>query len=292
MEIDGRVIGDGLPVYIIAEAGINHNGDIGTALKMVEVAAECGAEAIKFQMRTPRICVPKDQWELERDTPWGKMSYIKYKERMEFNDHEWRLIADRADEVGISWFASAWDIPSVRRLEKVGGAAHKVSSACITDYGLLSVMAESSLPLLVSTGMSDMGMVLRADHLIGIHRRRRGDAQWMFMHTVSSYPTPREELNLRKIEAIRTLWGKAGYSGHEQGYLPTLNAVAMGACVVERHFTLDSSMWGTDQSASLDPAHFAAMVNGVRETEQSLGWGEFSIQPSEVPIIDKLRLHK
>jgi N-acetylneuraminate synthase len=286
VRIGDRMVGDGHPAYVIAEIGINHNGDLNLATRMIDVAAHAGADAVKFQKRTPELCVPAAQRDQMRETPWGYISYMEYRTRIEFGEAEYRAIDAHCRERGIQWFASVWDEPSVDFLERADTfepVCYKVPSASLTDHALLRHVRETGRPVILSTGMSSMDQVRAAVDVVGTE-------QLVLTHTTSTYPCSPEELNLRVIAELKAEFGcPVGYSGHEVGLVPSAVAVAMGACVVERHLTLDRSMWGSDQSASVEPGGFERLVKYIRVTEASLGDGVKRVYDSELPQQGRLR---
>jgi N-acetylneuraminate synthase len=284
VSIGNRKIGDGHPAYIIGEIGINHNGDIDVAKKLMEVAKNAGADAVKFQKRTPELCVPEHQRNQMRDTPWGYITYLDYRYKVEFDEEAYTEIDRFAKEIGIDWFASSWDIPSLEFIERFNPPAHKLPSALLTDLELLRAYRETGKPLIVSTGMSTLNEIKAALEIIG-------EENLILCHTTSSYPCPPEELNLRMIQTLRdmTTLCPIGYSGHEVGLVPSAVAVALGACLVERHITLDRAMWGSDQSASVEPQGLASLVKYIRVTERSLGDGVKRVYDSELSSLSKLR---
>jgi len=284
VSIGNRQIGDGYPVYIVGEIGINHNGDIDVAKKLMEVAKKSGADAVKFQKRTPELCVPEHQRNQMRDTPWGYITYLDYRYKVEFDEEAYTEIDRYAKEIGIDWFASSWDIPSLEFIERFDPPAHKIPSALLTDLELLRAYRATGKPLIVSTGMSTLEEIKTALELIG-------EENLILCHTTSSYPCPPEELNLRMIQTLRDMTSQCpiGYSGHEVGLVPSAVAVAMGACLVERHITLDRAMWGSDQSASVEPQGLATLVKYIRVTERSLGDGVKRVYDSELSSLSKLR---
>ena len=284
VSIGNRKIGDGYPAYIIGEIGINHNGDIDVAKKLMEVAKNAGADAVKFQKRTPELCVPEHQRNQMRDTPWGYITYLEYRYKVEFDEEAYTEIDRYAKEIGIDWFASSWDIPSLEFIERFNPPAHKIPSALLTDLELLRAYRATGKPLIVSTGMSTLEEIKTALKLIG-------EENLILCHTTSSYPCPPEELNLRMIQTLRDMTSicPIGYSGHEVGLVPSAVAVAMGACLVERHITLDRAMWGSDQSASVEPQGLASLVKYIRVTERSLGDGVKRVYDSELSSLSKLR---
>jgi N-acetylneuraminate synthase len=284
VEIAGKPVGPGRPVFLIAEIGINHNGSLDLARRLIDGAVLAGCDAVKFQKRTPEICVPRSQWEVMRDTPWGRMSYLEYKKRIEFNEPEYVVIDRYCRERKIAWFASAWDEESVAFLEKFDPPAYKAASASITDLGLLKAMRRTGRPLVMSTGMSTL-------EEIGAAVRTAGEEKLLLAHTTSAYPCPPELLNLKMIETLRDLYPRVpiGYSGHEAGLTATWAAVGMGATFVERHVTLDKTMWGTDQSASLDVVELVQLVAHIRSIERALGDGVKRVHESELLARSKLR---
>jgi N-acetylneuraminate synthase len=283
IKIGNKLVGDGRPVYIIAEIGINHNGSVEIAKQMIDAAVHAGVDAVKFQKRTPEICTPPDQQKQMRDTPWGYITYLDYRRRVEFGETEYREIDRYCREKGIAWFASVWDEPSVDFMEKFEPPAYKIPSASLTDHGLLGYTRKTGRPLIVSTGMSTMDEIKAGVAVVGTDNL-------IITHCTSTYPCEPDELNLRMIQTLRNEFGcPIGYSGHEVGLIPPGIAVALGACMVERHLTLDRAMWGTDQAASVEPAGFARLVMYVRVAEASLGDGVKRVYDSERPSLKKLR---
>lgn len=286
LKIGNRLVGDGQPTYITAEIGINHNGDLGIAKKMIYEAHRNGLDSVKFQKRTPEICVPRDQWDIMRETPWGYISYIEYRRKMEFGQAEYAEIDRYCRELGIDWFASVWDEPSVDFLEQFNPLAYKVPSAALTDAGLLKKLRASGRPIILSTGMSTMEQIRAAVQIVGIDNL-------IITHATSTYPCDPHELNLRVIQKLRDEFScPIGYSGHEVGLIPSVVAVAMGACLIERHITLDRAMWGSDQAASVEPQGFERLVKYIRTTEASLGDGEKRVYESEQSSLKKLRRYQ
>jgi N-acetylneuraminate synthase len=285
----GKILGAGAPCYIIAEIGINHNGSLETAKKLIDAAVEAKVDAVKFQKRTPEICVPKDQWEIMRETPWGPMSYIDYKRKTEFGVLEYSEIDSYCKQKGIDWFASAWDEPSVDFMENFEPVMYKLASASLTDDALIRKICATGRPIMISTGMSRIDEITFAVELI----REYGDYPLMIAHATSAYPCKPEELNLRMINTLQSLYPDyiIGYSGHETGLSTTVSSVAIGAQFVERHFTLDRAMWGSDHSASVEPQGFVRLVKDIRDTELALGDGVKVVYESEVGPMKKLRVN-
>jgi N-acetylneuraminate synthase len=283
VEIAGRRVGEGYPALIIAEIGINHNGDLETAKKLIDVAAVAGCNAVKFQKRTPDLSVPPAQRQLMRETPWGIMTYLEYRHRVEFGREQYGEIDRYCKEKGILWFASCWDIPSVDFIEQFSPVCYKIASASLTDSKMLSYINKLGRPMIVSTGMSTMEEIRQAVSLVDRDRL-------IITHTTSTYPCKPEELNLRMIPALRREFScPVGYSGHEVGLQTTYAAVVLGACLVERHITLDRAMWGTDQAASVEPQGLLRLIRDIRIIELALGDGQKRVYDSELPSRKKLR---
>jgi N-acetylneuraminate synthase len=284
VEVGNKVIGDNNPVFIIAEIGINHNGSVELAKKMISGAVAAGADCVKFQKRTPELCVPKEQWNLERDTPWGRMTYIDYRHKVELSLNDYAEIDEFCHRSGIMWTVSCWDEPSVDFMEEFNLPFYKSPSASLTDLNLLSRFRKTGKPLMISTGMSTLEEITTALETIGTEKL-------MMAHATSTYPCKIEELNLKCIAKYNEQYENIpiGYSGHEVGLAPTLAAVVLGASFVERHITLDRAMWGTDQAASVEVGGFIRLVTNIRDIEQSLGDGIKKVYDSEIPVKAKLR---
>jgi N-acetylneuraminate synthase len=282
--IGNRVVGTGQPVYVTAEIGINHNGDLENAFALIDAAAEAGCDAVKFQKRTPEVCTPRDQWEIERDTPWGRMTYIDYRHRVEFDAEQYAAIDAYTRKRGIDWFASPWDVPSVEFLRRFDVPAYKVASASLTDDELLRAMRATGRTVILSTGMSTPKQIRHAVEVLG-------SENIVLCHATSTYPAKHEELNLRMLHTLQQEFPNVpiGYSGHEVGLQTTLAAVALGAVFVERHITLDRAMWGSDQAASVEPQGLQRLVRDIRIVEKSLGDGVKRIYDSELGPMKKLR---
>ncbi len=284
VQIADSVVGSGMPVYIIAEIGINHNGSVELAKKLIDGAAFAGCNAVKFQKRTPELCVPRDQWGIERDTPWGRMSYLEYRHHMEFGFSEFDEIDHYCKSRNIAWFASCWDTPSVDFMQQFDPPCFKAASASLTDHELLRAMKATGKPLMISTGMSTMDEIHAAVNAVG-HERL------LIAHSTSAYPCRAEELNLRMIETLEFEFPKCpiGYSGHETGLSPTWAAVTLGACFVERHITIDRALWGSDQAASVEIGGLMRLVSNIRDIEKALGDGVKRVYDSELSSRAKLR---
>jgi N-acetylneuraminate synthase len=281
--IGSNTIGADAPTYVIAEIGLNHNGDIEIAKQLIDVAADAGAQAVKFQKRTPEISTPEHMKQTPRETPWGTMTYLEYRYRVEFDKDQYLEIGRYSTEKGLDWFASPWDEPSVDFLEEIDVPAHKVASASVTDLGLLRRLKDTGKPVILSTGMSTMEQIDRAIDTLGTENL-------ILLHATSTYPLPPEEANLRMIGTLASQYDvPIGYSGHEPGLQISIAAVALGAKVVERHITLDRTMWGSDHAASLEPHGFSNLVRDIRVIEQALGDGVKKVFPGELAPLSKLR---
>lgn len=283
VRIGGSRIGDDQPTYVVAEIGINHNGDLAVAKKLIDAARLAGVNAVKFQKRTPELCVPDDQKDKMRETPWGYITYLEYRHMVEFDDGQYEQIDEYCQKGEINWFASVWDEPSVDFMEAFEPICYKIPSASLTDHSLLKRVRETARPIILSTGMSTMEQIEEAVALLG-----EGDL--IITHSTSTYPCVPGELNLRMIDTLRQRFrAPIGYSGHEVGLVPSAVAVALGAALVERHITLDRAMWGSDQAASVEPGGFMKLVKYLRVTEEALGDGVKRVYDSELPSLKKLR---
>ena len=284
VKLGNSFVGDNHPTFIIAEIGINHNGSVELAKKMISGAVAAGADCVKFQKRTPEICTPKDQWHLQRDTPWGRMTYIDYRKKVEFGINEYDEINEFCMKSNIMWTASVWDNESVDFMEEFKLPFYKLPSASLTDIDLIKRVKQTGKPLMISTGMSSTEEI---DNGINAF----GKDNLLIAHATSTYPCKIEELNLKVIDSYKNKYENIpiGYSGHEVGLAPTLAAVTIGASFIERHITLDRAMWGTDQAASVEIGGFIRLVNNIRDIEASLGDGQKKVYDSELPIRNKLR---
>jgi N-acetylneuraminate synthase len=286
IQLDSRWIGDGHPSYIVAEIGVNHNGSVDIAKELIKQAHHAGVDAVKFQKRTPELCVPREQWDIMRETPWGYISYIEYRRKMEFQQAEYAEIDRYCKELGIAWFASVWDEPSVEFLEEFQPVCYKVPSASLTDHGLLRCLHSTGRPVILSTGMSTMDQIGQAVSLLDMDKL-------IITHATSTYPCDPSELNLHMIDTLRQAFPcPIGYSGHEVGLITSVVAAALGACMVERHITLDRAMWGSDQAASVEPQGFERMVKYIRVSEQALGDGVKRVYDSEMSSLKRLRRYQ
>lgn len=283
VKIGSKTVGTGYPTYVIAEIGINHNGDMDIAKKLIDAAAAAGCDAVKFQKRTPEVCVPLDQRDIMRDTPWGRMTYMDYRYKVEFNREQYAEIDRYCRAQNIAWFVSPWDEPSVDFIEEFEPVCYKIASASVTDEGLLNRLKATDRPLILSSGMSTMEEVEAAVKLLD-------SDNLLLAHSTSTYPCKPEELNLRMIQTLQKQFDfPIGYSGHEVGLQTTVAAVTLGATFVERHITLDRAMWGSDQAASVEPGGLMRLVRDIRIIEQSLGDGVKKVYESEMGARAKLR---
>lgn len=283
VKIGDNVVGAGAPVYVIGEIGLNHNGDVEIAKKLIDVSADAGAQAVKFQKRTPEIATPEHMKAVPRETPWGTMSYLDYRYRVEFEKEQYTEIAAYSKSKGLDWFASPWDEPSVEFLEEMGVTTHKVASASVTDLGMLRALKATGKPIILSTGMSTIEQIDTAVEILGTDNL-------VILHATSTYPLPPEEANLLMIHTLKERYDvPVGYSGHEPGLQISIAAVALGAQAVERHITLDRAMWGSDHGASLEPKGFISLVRDIRIIETALGDGVKKIFPGELAPLSKLR---
>jgi len=283
VKIGNHVVGAGQPAYIIAEVGINHNGELDTAKKLIDAACDADCDAVKFQKRTPSVCVPPEQREMSRNTPWGKLTYLAYRERVEFSEEAYKEIDRHCKDRNIAWFASSWDRQSVDSMEKFSPVCHKICSAALTDDFLVDYINGTGRPVILSTGMSTMDEIRHAVSLLDHDRL-------LIAHCTSSYACKTEELNLNMIRTLAEEYDcPIGYSGHELGVMTSVAAVVLGASFIERHITLDRGMWGSDQSCSLEPWDFQRLVRKIREVEKAFGDGVKRVYESEKIAMARLR---
>jgi N-acetylneuraminate synthase len=283
VKLGNTYVGEGHPTYVVSEVGINHNGDLDIAKQLIRAAKEAGVDAVKFQKRTPELCVPPEQRSQMRDTPWGYITYLDYRYKVEFGEEEYREIDNYCRELGITWFASVWDEPSVDFLEQYNPVCYKIPSASLTDHALLQHLRKTGRPVILSTGMSTIEQIRKSVEVLGMK-------DLVITHATSTYPCEPDELNLKMIETLKKEFScPIGYSGHEVGLIPSVIAVAFGACMVERHITLDRAMWGSDQAASVEPSGFERLVKYIRVTEQAVGDGVKKVYDSELSSLKKLR---
>ncbi len=282
LSIAGREIGRDQPCYVVAEIGINHNGDIDLARRLIAVAAEAGCEAVKFQKRTVDVVYSPEELAQARTSVFGSTNG-DLKRGLEFDLNAYRELDACCREHGIAWFASCWDEASVDFIEQFEPPCYKIASASLTDDALLRHHLRCGRPIILSTGMSSLSEI---DHAVEV----LGTEDLILMHCLSTYPGQVEELNLRAIETLRERYGvPIGYSGHEVGLAPTVAAATLGAVIVERHITLDRAMWGSDQAASVEPQGFVRLVRDIRTVENALGDGVKRVYDSEIPVREKLR---
>lgn len=282
VKIADKYVGDGKPCFIIAEIGINHNGSVALAKKMIDIAVTTGCDAVKFQKRTIDVVYSKEELAKERNSVFGTTNG-DLKRGLEFGYEEYKDIDAYCKERGILWFASCWDEGSVDFIDQFDVPCYKIASASLTDDNLLKHTRSKGKPILLSTGMSTLEEIRHAVEVLG-------SENLIIYHCTSTYPSNAEETNLRAIEAFKKEFGcPIGYSGHERGVTPSVLAVALGANSVERHITLDRTNWGSDQAASLEMAGLSHMVRDIRQVPALLGDGVKVVYPRELPIIDKLR---
>jgi len=281
-----------MKTYIIAEIGINHNGDLDIAKKLIDIAAVAGCDAVKFQKRNPDVCVPEHQKSVMRDTPWGEMTYLDYKYKVEFGKEEYDEIDSYCKEKGIAWTASPWDLDSLNFLLQYDVPFIKIPSAHLTNLELIKASKKTGLKIILSTGMSTLNEI---DDAVKVLRDydEPFDAfnnNFALLHCNSTYPAPLDELNLKCIQTLKEVYNcEVGYSGHEFRLGTSVATIYLGATIVERHITLDRTMWGTDHMASVEPQGLIKLVRGIRELEVALGDGEIGVTESEKVVRKKLR---
>jgi N-acetylneuraminate synthase len=280
--IGNKKLGAGHPCYVIAEIGINHNGDIDLAKRLISVAVAAGCDAVKFQKRTVEIVYTEKELATPRPNPFGETNG-DLKRGLEFDEEDYEEIASFCKQVKIPWLVSPWDEPSVDFMEQFDLPVYKIASASLTDDNLLRHIRKTGKPVIASTGMSTYAEIDHAVDLLGKH-------DLVLMHTTSTYPAKYEQLNLRAIPTMIERYGvPVGYSGHETGIPTSVAAMALGACCVERHITMDRAMWGSDQAASLEPNGISRLVRDIRLVEQSMGDGIKRVYEDEIPVMKKLR---
>jgi len=274
--------GIGNPTFIIAEIGINHNGDIETAKKLIKAAKDAGCDAVKFQKRTIEIVYSEEELAKPRENPFGTTNG-DLKRGLELSHDEYTEIDIYCRELDIVWFASPWDEQSVDFLETFNIPFYKIAAASLTDAGLIKRIIETGKPVILSTGMSELEEIDKAVELLS-------KTELLLLHCVSLYPPPHDKINLRAMQTLMERYNvPVGYSGHEQDTIISAVAVGMGAVAVERHFTLDREMWGSDHKASINPKEMKELVSNIRLTEKAFGTHELECLPEEVPIKEKLR---
>lgn len=282
IHLGSRAVGDGQPSYIIGEIGINHNGSLDIAKNLISVAKNTGCDAVKFQKRTVEIVYTPEELAKPRENPFGGTNG-DLKRGLEFGLEQYRKIDEFCQEMGLPWFASCWDEPSVDFIAQFDVPCFKVASASLTDDALLRHTRAAGKPVLLSTGMSTIEEI---DHAVEV----LGKEGLVILHATSTYPSNYDELDLRVIPELRKRYGvPVGYSGHETGIASSVAAVALGACVVERHITLERSMWGSDQAASLGPSGLTRLVRDTRLVEMAMGSSTKRVFDSEIPVMKKLR---
>jgi N-acetylneuraminate synthase len=276
--------------YIIAEIGINHNGSLETTKRLIDIAAAAGCDAVKFQKRNPDVCVPEHQKGVIRDTPWGRMTYLEYKFKVEFWQNEYDIIDDYCKKQGIAWSASPWDLDSLEFLAQYNLPFIKIPSAMITNKELLIAASETDKKIILSTGMSTEEEISEAVSLLDERLKVRSKGSYAVLHCNSTYPAPIEELNLSCIKTLKEKYNcEVGYSGHEFRLGTSVAAVYLGATIIERHVTLDRTSWGSDHMSSVEPQGLFKLVSGIRELEQAYGDGIISVTESEKDVRRKLR---
>ena len=282
VRVGNATIGDNHPAYVIAEIGINHNGDVDLAKMLVDIAVSAGCNAVKFQKRTVEVVYSADELAKPRENPFGPTNG-DLKRGLEFGREQYDRIAAHCQEKGIVWFASCWDEAAVDFIDSYNPPCYKIASASLTDDDLLRHTRSKGKPIMLSTGMSSHDEIHHAVQVLG-------KTDLILLHSCSTYPAYYEELNLRVIPVLRQQYGiPVGYSGHETGIASSVAAVAIGACVIERHITTDRSLWGSDQAASLEPSGITRLVRDIRLVETSMGDGVKRVLEREVPVMQKLR---
>ena len=272
-------------VKIIAEIGINHNGDISMAKKLISMAKNCGCDYVKFQKRNPDICVPENQKKQMRETPWGYISYLDYKKKIEFSKDDYKIIDDYCKEQKIEWFASVWDLDSLKFIEQFNVSTHKIASALVTNLELLKEVAKCKKYTFISTGMCELEDIDKAVDIF-----KKANCEFELMHSVSTYPADEKDLNLSLINFYKKRYNcNIGYSGHEAGISPSVIAAALGASSIERHVTLSRSLFGTDQSASVERRGLIELVTVIRKIPIILGVPQKKMLDAEKPIAKKMR---
>ncbi len=271
-------------VYVIAEIGINHNGSLDTAKSLIDVAVEAGADAVKFQKRTLEIVYTAKERAGERESPWGT-TFEEQKRGLEFTESDYDEIDGYCRSAEIDWFASAWDIPSQEEMRKYNFPHNKIASAMLTHIPFLECVASEKRHTFISTGMATIDDIDTA-----VKTFQKADCPFTLLHCVSTYPCDDEDCNVKVIQTLKERYKTdVGYSGHERGLMPSILAVAEGASAVERHITLDRTMYGSDQAASLEPAGFKRLVRDIRKVSDTLGDGKKIFLDDEQPIAKKLR---
>lgn len=286
IKINDHLIGENEPVFFIAEIGINHNGSLDIAKRLMDATFACGWHCVKFQKRSPDLCVPEDQKSVMRDTPWGKMTYLEYRHKIEFNQEEYSFIDEYCKQKPLCWNASVWDIPSLEFILAFEVPFIKIPSAKLTEHELLRMASQSGKTIVLSTGMSTVEEI---DEAVGI-LEKYSKGNYILMHTNSMYPTPPDELNIRVITFLKDRYKCIiGYSGHEYGVYSTIAATILGARMVERHVTLSHDMWGSDQAASVEVHGMDMLKKRIDQAMGTLGDGVKRITSKEMEVRKKLR---
>lgn len=286
IHIGNKIIVDGCKPYMIAEIGINHNGDIQIAKRLMDAAFACDWDCVKFQKRNPDVAVPEAQKNVMRDTPWGSMTYLNYKKHIEFEKEQYDYIDKYCHEKPIDWTASPWDMDSLRFLLSYSIPFIKIASATLTNDELLIQASKSGKVIVLSTGMSTLDEI---DHAVDI-LEKYADGNYILMHTNSTYPTDHEDINLNMIKTLRDRYKcLVGYSGHEQDLEPTVASVVVGAVMIERHVTVSHELWGTDQASSLTIPAMGMLEGRIRTIRSMMGTGEKLLSEKEMQVRKKLR---
>lgn len=282
IKIANRLIGDGQPCFITAEVGINHNGSLKIAKKLIDLAVQTKCDAVKFQKRTVDVVYTPEELAKERESVFGKTNG-DLKRGLEFGYDEYKEIDRYCKEKGIMWYASCWDKGSVDFIEQFNPPCYKIASASLTDDELLRYTKSKGKPIMLATGMSTVEQI---DHAVDV----LGRDNLLIYHCTSTYPTENEEINLNVIPFLKERYGcPVGFSGHEKGIFPTILSTVLGACAVERHITIDRTLWGSDQAASLEFDGLNRIVRDIRQANTIMGDGVKKVYNSELPIIKKLR---
>ncbi|HHT9112400.1 MAG TPA: N-acetylneuraminate synthase family protein [Candidatus Wunengus sp. YC65] len=286
IKMDGKLVGEQQPVYMIAEIGLNHNGDMQIAKKLIDAAFATNWDCVKFQKRTPELCVPEHQKNVMRETPWGRMTYLEYRYKVEFEKEQYDYISEYCNSKPIAWTASIWDLKSLEFLIQYNVPFIKIPSAKLTEHEYIIEASKSGKPVILSTGMSTIEEIDTAVNLLEKHARD----SYVLMHTNSAYPAPPEELNLRLITFLKERYNCIiGYSGHEYDLEPTVIAASMGASIIERHVTLDHKMWGSDHFASLEVHAMDMLRKRIKDINVFLGDGIKKLTDKELEVRKKLR---
>jgi N-acetylneuraminate synthase len=284
--IGNKIIKEGSKPYLIAEIGINHNGDMQIAKALMDAAFACNWDCVKFQKRNPDVAVPEAQKNVMRDTPWGRMTYLEYKKHVEFEKEQYDYIDKYCLEKPLDWTASPWDMDSLRFLLNYDIPFIKIASATLTNDELLVEASKSGKAIVISTGMSTIDEI---DHAVEI-LENYSDGNYILMHTNSTYPTDHDDINLNMIKSLRDRYKcLVGYSGHEQDLEPSVAAVVVGAVMIERHVTLSHELWGTDQAASLTVPAMGMLEGRIKNIRSMMGNGEKILSEKELQVRKKLR---